>query len=303
MTTSADDSIRDALTEMDRDAAHSGTPSAYIRAIRTGAPGTRHRVTVNGVPVHITIRAPCPRSAHRAAASAASFAQLCAAMAMVDHVDGIQPELPAELAMAAWRKDGHDLRICRPGAAPSLRRARLRRRLTALSPVPLLAALVQPVAGGAVASLAFVPFPPIHTAAPPAPVVRELTGDIARPALPWLPGDHVQAPLSPLLPQPETAPTAPDAVPAASPSPTHTPATEGTPTPSPTVTAPQTTPSPEPTPTASTSPTESAEPTEPPAAEPTPTHHASSPAGHRRHHAHPRGRHHGQHPHGRGPRH
>lgn len=247
MSISVDDiSILDALTRLDADAAHSGAPVAYIHAIRTGAPGSRHRITVNGAPAHITIGTPAGESGPPRDA-ADSFTRLRNAMQAAT-IDGIQPQLPPEISMVTWRHNDQELRICAPGAAPTLRRARerVRRRLTALSPLPLLGTLTQPLTGSATAvGIALAPVvPPMHTTPPPVPVVRELGGEIARPELPYILGLHVTAPATPQLapmapappdeatapdisPRPTTDPTPPNRAPATTP----TPGTSTSPTP------------------------------------------------------------------------
>ncbi|MEV4672663.1 hypothetical protein AB0K34_13495 [Actinomadura sp. NPDC049382] len=218
MSISVDDiSILDALTRLDADAAHSGAPVAYIHAIRTGAPGSRHRITVNGAPAHITIGTPAGESGPPRDA-ADSFTRLRNAMQAAT-IDGIQPQLPPEISMVTWRHNDQELRICAPGAAPTLRRARerVRRRLTALSPLPLLGTLTQPLTGSATAvGIALAPVvPPMHTTPPPAPVVRELGGEIARPELPYMLGLHVTAPAAPRFApiKPPDEATAPDSSP------------------------------------------------------------------------------------------
>lgn len=187
MSANADDSsILDAFTTLEADAYNCSTPDGYIHAIRRGAPGSRHRVILDGHPTHITIgaRSTGPRRDRD------SYEELVAAMRAAVTETGIQPELPAEINMIVWQHEGREFRLCAPGSAAALRRARIRRRLSALSPLPLLGAITQPLAGSATAvGIAIAPIPPMHQPdAPPPPVVREMTGDIARPALPYAPG-------------------------------------------------------------------------------------------------------------------
>lgn len=254
MSISADDNILDAFAILDAAAVTSGAPTSFSRAVRTGTPGTRHRVTVDGVPAHITIRtqSPGPRR------DTECFTQLLAAMKAAT-VDGIQPELPAEISMVVWEHEGRELRVCAPGTAAAIRRARkrIRDRLTALSPLPLLGALTQPIAGSATAvGIAIAPvLPPANPTAPPPGIVREMTGDIARPELPYQPGTvpvpallGLTAPVLPTLPAPEQAapdqstqaPTGP--APDTAPSPTTAPAAAAPrePEPGPTVTGSET---------------------------------------------------------------
>jgi hypothetical protein len=166
--------------------------------------------------------------------------------------------MPAAISMVVWAHDSSELRICQPGTAPALRRARerIRRRLTALSPLPLLGALTQPIAGSATAvGIAVAPLaPPMHPAPPP--VIREMTGDIARPQLPYTPDTTgpgaypttpaFTVPTLPTLPAPAeaaaadtNAPPQPDPSPVATPNRPTAPEPTGTPSvePSPVVTS------------------------------------------------------------------
>jgi hypothetical protein len=286
MSISADDTIETAFAGID--AAHSGTPPTYITAIRTGTPGSRHHTTVAEIPAQITLgTAVGPSTSSRDIA--ASFAQLRDAMHAATQTaaatDGIQPQLPAEISMVTWRHNGQELRLAAPGAAPTLRRARLRRRLTALSPLPLLGALTQPLTAPVTAiGIAIAPvLPPVHQPDTPAPVVQEMTGEISRPQLPYTADAHASVPtLPPLLPHaepssaPDTAPTLAPLTVGTVPSPTPTgsvsspagvavPRVTSSPTPSPAITTPapsvepsgdtSVSPSPSPIPTPTVSPT------------------------------------------------
>ena len=205
----ADDSILDAFTDLEADAYGSSAPDSYIRALNRGALGSRHRITIDEDPAYITIsaRSTGPRR------DSDSFKELVAAMRAAVTETGIQPELPAEINMIVWQHEGREFRLCAPGSAAALRRARIRRRLSALSPLPLLGAITQPLAGSATAvGIAVAPvLPPVHQHDTPAPVVREMTGDIARPELPYAPGSVT--PASPSLPW-TIRPTAPKTPPA-----------------------------------------------------------------------------------------
>jgi hypothetical protein len=271
--------VHDIFAAFHADAVASGTPTAYVHAVRAGALGSRHSVIVGETPARITIRAHStgPRR------DAASFAQLRDAMTAAT-TDGIQPDLPPEIGMVVWQHHGREIRICAPGTAPALRRARtrIRRRLTALSPLPLLGALVQPVAGSATAvGIAVAPIPPIHHwPAPPQPIVRDMTGEIDRPLPPWLPAVHVHAqpgPLTPPVLPPAEISSSDEATPPAAPPPRRR--TRTTPPP------PPATPAPAPTTTeAATVPPEPVGATPPVAPDPTPEATAT---GRPNQHAHP----------------
>lgn len=195
MSLSADDAaiLEAAIAEFGTHTANSRTPSAFINALRHGAPGSRHDITVNGTAARITIGA---RGTPDASTEAAAFTQLRAAMTAAI-TDGIQPELPTEISMVVWEHEGREVRVCAPGSASTLRRARIRCRLSALSPLPFLGAITQPLAGSATAvGIAFAPvLPPVHHPDIPAiPVVREMRGEIDRPALPYAPGSVTPKP-------------------------------------------------------------------------------------------------------------
>lgn len=194
MSFQPDDSILEAFALMDEDADAVVIPGDYCRAVRTGAPGSRHRIPINKTTAHITIQAQSPNPRR----DVESYEQLKAAMTAAV-TDGIQPELPREIAMVVWEHEGRELRVCAPGTASDIRRARgrFRRGLSALSPLPFLGAITQPLAGSATAvGIAVAPvLPPVHhPAAPPAPIVRQLTGDVHRPAPPYAPGSVPRAP-------------------------------------------------------------------------------------------------------------
>jgi hypothetical protein len=253
MSFQPDDSILNALAFMDEDAEASVIPGDYCRAVRTGTPGSRHRITINKTTAHITIQAQSPNPLR----DVESFEELIAAMTAAV-TDGIQPELPREISMVVWHHEGREVRVCAPGTASDIRRARIRRRLSALSPLPMLGWLTQPLAGSATAvGIAVAPvLPPMHQHnIPAAPIVREMTGDIARPELPYAPGSVTPAPeglpwtFRPATPAPppleatarDTTPTAPTP-PLIHPTPTGTvppaarTATTPSPTPTPTLT-------------------------------------------------------------------
>lgn len=266
-------------------------PGAYLRALRTGTPDTCYRITIDGRDVYIVLaHPPGPVDPPR---ESESWAELCHAIATATGCDGIHPALPRELALAIWTDDnGHEITACRPGApVGAIRRARsrIRRRLTALSPLPLAGVLAQPLTGSAtLVGIALAPvIPPIHTTPPPAPVVREYAGEIDRPELPHIPGLRLTAatptPLAPLTPERPDDAAAPDT----SPRPTITPAA---PTTAPTTPAASPTPgvSTRPTPTSSPAPeTTSADPTpaptqpdQPPTDDTTPTAQPSPSSSH-----------------------
>ncbi|MGI5414298.1 hypothetical protein [Actinomadura luteofluorescens] len=195
MSLNADDAsfLDDAVNAFHSHTSNSGAPSAFVNALRNGPQGSRHDITVDGVPTRITLGAHRPPDSRR---ERAAFAELFTAMKAAQ-TDGIQPELPPEISMVVWEYQGRELRVCAPGSAPTLRRARIRRRLSALSPLPFLGAITQPFAGSATAvGIAFAPvLPPVHHPDLPAiPIVREMRGDIARPALPYAPGSVTPAP-------------------------------------------------------------------------------------------------------------
>lgn len=269
MSFQPDDSILDAFALMDEDADAVVIPGDYCRAVRTGTPGSRHRIAINKTTAHITIQAQSPNPQR----DVESYEQLKAAMKAAA-TDGIQPELPREIAMVVWEHEGRELRVCAPGTASDIRRARsrFRRGLSALSPLPLLGAITQPLAGSATAvGIAMAPvLPPVHQPdIPPAPIVREMTGDIARPELPYAPGSvaprlgalqwTVRTP-APTAPPPEAA--AKDTTPTQPRRPLVSPAPVVTPPP-----AARTAPSPAPTPTPTRE--EATAPTEDPTKAPT----------------------------------
>ncbi|TYK45230.1 hypothetical protein [Actinomadura decatromicini] len=270
MSISADDTgdhdlLAAAVHDWNAGSANSDVPAAFITALRTGTPGVRYQVTHDEHAVHVAVaRAGAPP--YNPDRERAIWQQLRVAMRDAT-LDGIQPELPCEFTMAVRQHDGREILLCRPGTALDLRRARerLRRRLTALSPLPLLGTLLQPVAGSATAvGIAIAPIPPIppHSPPPAPPVVREMNGEIARPPLPWLGASHPEhgiltPPTPPALPEPKDTPAvdtvSPPAVtptrrtaprqpagpkparePARAPAPSTTPPAMSTPTPAPT---------------------------------------------------------------------
>lgn len=244
-----DDELADAINGFfHHRATNSGVPPTYLRALRHGAPGSRHRITIKGRPVSIVLGHQLQRP-EDPAREKQSWIKLREAVALLrSGHDCTHLALPREVAGVVINVDGRQVRVLRP--APL--KGRLRRRLTALSPLPLLGALTQPIAGSATAvGIAVAPIaPPIHPAPPP--VVREMTGDIARPELPYTPGTTgpgaypttpaFTVPTLPTLPAPADAaaadtnvPPQPDPAPAvtptlsASPQPSSTPSIEPSP--------------------------------------------------------------------------
>lgn len=218
----AEQDAADVIDALDYYSDSCDVPGAYVRALRAGTPDTRYRITIDGRPVYIVLAAP-PGPVDPARESQ-SWAELCRAVDTAGQTgcDGIHPALPRELALAVWNHNGREITACRPGApVGAIRRARsrIRRRLAALSPFPLLGVLTQPLSGGATAvGIALAPvMPPVHAPQPPAPVTRDLGGEIARPELPHLPGLYPAATpapaLSPVVPAPPDESAASDTSP------------------------------------------------------------------------------------------
>lgn len=268
--------LTEAIAGLRRAADNSGVHPAYKRALRDGAPGTRHNITIGGHPVTIIV-AQQPHHPANPAREHASWIELREAVTgLLGTASGhhVAAMLPAEVAAAIWQHEGREVRAYHPGAASTLRRARsgIRRRLGALFPLPLLGTLTQPLTGSATAvGIALAPVvPPMHTTPPPAPVVRELTGEIARPELPYIPGLHLTAPpvttLAPMTPEPPDEATASDTNPRPTVDPTPqtaAPATPAAPVPEVSVT-PTPTVDPAPESTTTTSPPPAPAPTEQP---------------------------------------
>lgn len=212
----------------------------YLNVLRHGAPGTRIRLIIHKLPVTVTLAAPLGAEGGRDQ-ELRSWRDLRAAVAAAHHT-GIHPELPQEVAAITVTRDGHRVHIARAGTpACLLRRARkvVQRRWSALSPLPALCALTEPLAGSATAvGIAVAPvLPPIHPGTPPPAHVREMTGQYAGtsgyvPGTFNLPGHPVwAAPTPPLLPAPTAAAAAdhetvvPDRQPRVMPSAPSTPST------------------------------------------------------------------------------
>lgn len=306
--------LTEAVASLRRAAASSGVPPAYKRALRTGTLGSRHRVTIAGQLITV-ILADGQRHPADPARERASWIELRDAfLNLRDGTgDNVTSALPAEVAAAVWRRNGREVRAYQPGAAPALRRTRqrIRRRLTALSPLPLLTALIQPLAGSATAvGIAVVPVLPVP-APPPAPAVATpSTGDITRPQPPYTLADLLNTPPTPTTPPLDLPPaeaTAPDTTtpPPAVPLPTPSPSATPTPTISPTATAsPGTIPSPTPTPEQTTTVPQPIRTildtlTGTPTAEPSPTPQTSATSGPPRHGKHKGHRHRQGHGHGK----
>lgn len=297
--------------------AHASTPDRFTAWIRDRTIGTRCALTVHGAPATIT-SASTSTTAIDANAELRCWEQLRAAVhtALNGDTETAAAMLPPEVAAAEWVHHGKRTRIHQPGAATRALRC-ARRGLKALTPLPLLGALSQPLAGSATAVgllIAPIPFnaptdpPPFSMAVPG----RTLHGEIDRPAPngiadahPTTPAIGPGAPLLPaflprstLFPAPgdsterDAAPTPePDYTPAPSsqrtapalalPStPSSTPTADPTPSPSPTGLLDAESPSPSPSPTVTDTP--AVEPT----VSPSPVVTQSVKHLHRGHHGH-----------------
>ena len=176
-----------------------GLTAHFETFMRTRRPHTRCQLSVLGRTTTLTSASTGTGTADpdaekrcwkrlRAAIRAASEGNTSAAGAM----------LPAEIAAAEWDDDGHHIRIRRPGATTRAVRC-ARRGLKAMTPLPILTALSQPLAGGATAVGIF--FAPIPITAPDEPPPfsmpipgRTLHGEIDRPAPGSIAGTHPMSP-------------------------------------------------------------------------------------------------------------
>ena len=220
--------------------ADSRTPDDFTAWIRSRDVGTRCDLTIHGAPATIT-SASTNAGTFDATAEYRCWEQLRAAVqtALKGDTETAATMLPAEVAAAEWVHHGQRTRIHQPGAATRALRC-ARRGLKALTPLPLLGALSQPLAGGATAAgilLAPIPLPSGHEPPPismPFQPGRPLTGDILRPAPGSIAGTHPTtpavgpgAPLFPaLLPRATLLPAAGDSTErdtAPAPAPVYTP--------------------------------------------------------------------------------
>ena len=177
-----------------------GLTAHFETFMRTRRPHTRCQLSVLGRTTTLTSASTGTGTADpdaekrcwkrlRAAIRAAADGNTAAAGAM----------LPAEIAAAEWDDNGHRIRIRRPGATTRAVRC-ARRGLKAMTPVPVLTALSQQLAGGATAAgilLAPIPLPSGHEPPPismPYVSGRPLTGDIYRPAPGSIAGNHPTTP-------------------------------------------------------------------------------------------------------------
>lgn len=245
-------------------AAHSDAvhiPRAYLHVLRDGTPDGTYTISVGGQPVRVAVAADRRRCKHDPARERDSWQQLRDIVATTTCA-GIVLDLPQELVLAVWERDGHEVWACRPGTPTGImRKARQRRRrLTALSPLPLLGAFGQAVTSGTcAASFAFAPVlpsmplpdsdhgvysrPPAVAAHPQAQAPLPRPGEVVR-------TDVFLPPVaSPDYVRPESAPASPAASPApvVSSSPAASPPS-AEPSPSPSPTGGDATPSPAPNP-------------------------------------------------------
>jgi hypothetical protein len=265
--------------------AQAGTTSAFRNFFRTRAPGGHCTMSVLGQDTTLTAASNPTSGPADPATEYACWGQLRSAIRTANDGDIATAAtlLPLELTAAEWVQDGHTIRIRRSGTTTRALRC-ARRKLGAFTPLPLLATLTQPLAGGATAAgilLAPIPLPSPHEPPPismPA-LGRPLTGDVYRPAPATIPGAHPLTPAigpgAPLFPrastpvavQPadaagrDTAPTAPApqpytpppagqrTTPTVNPAPSTAPTVSPSPKPSPTTTGilDETSPSPSPT--------------------------------------------------------
>lgn len=154
--------LADLIAEFDADAATSDVPADYLAALRTGSPEGSYTVVVDDTRVRVAVlldRTTCAPDPDRENESWQQLRDIVATTTCA----GIVLDLPQELALAVWTRDGQEIWACRPGTPTgALRKARQRRRrLTALSPLPLLGAFGQAVTGGTcAASFAVAPVVP-----------------------------------------------------------------------------------------------------------------------------------------------
>jgi hypothetical protein len=249
--------------------ARSGTTAAFQNFMRTRQPRTRCQLSMRGQPTTLTSASTGTGTADPDAEQAC-WDRLTAALTAAEagNTSAAGTMLPAEIAAAEWHHNGHHIRIRQPGTASRAVRC-ARRGLKALTPLPLLGALSQPLAGGATAAgilLAPIPLTTPHDPPPysmPLPG-RTLHGEIDRPAPGAMAGAHPVtpavgpgAPLLPALPTPKPLILTPSdsAERDAAPTPVYSP------TPSSQRTAPASTPAPSPSPTKHATPMPSPSPT------------------------------------------
>lgn len=223
------------LTRFGDAAASAGVHSAYLVAIRDGAPGHPYRVPITrDLTVTLTITARGPgRPPYDTTRETESWQQLRAVITDI-HASGVtrvlHPGLPEEIATASWVRDGHRVRVARPGAP---RRA-ARSRWNAFTATPIVAALAEKAGqitiGGVTAAAFLVPVPPLTL--PPADHGRVQVDRLglgvghdhtspAPLALPEAFAPSMVSPLGPLLPEPRHD-TAQDEIPDPSPTPAVT---------------------------------------------------------------------------------
>jgi len=280
--------------------ADASTPDKFTAWIRDRTTGARCDLTIHGAPATIT-SASTNTTAIDATGELRCWKQLRAAVqtALNGDTETAAAMLPPEIAAAEWVHHGKRTRIHQPGAATRALRC-ARRGLKALTPIPVLGALSQPLAGGATAVgilLAPIPLPSPDEPPPFSMAVpgRTLHGEIDRPApgsvadahpattpavgpgAPLFPALLPRAPLFPAAgdstekdvaptpvpvytPPPATLRTAPPLAPTPPSTPTLTPTPSAAPTPTTTGILDETSPSPTPTDTGTPEPTVSPSP-------------------------------------------
>lgn len=311
------------LTRFGDAAASAGVHSAYLVAIRDGTPGHPYRVPITrDLTVTLTVTGCGPgRPPYDTTRETESWRQLRAVITDI-HASGVtcvlHPGLPEEIATASWVRDGHRVRVARPGAPRRAARA-ARTRWNALTATPIVAALAEKVGqitiGGVTAAAFLVPVPPL-TPAPGGHSHVHVDGlgyalDHTSPAPLALPEAFAppKVPLGPLLPEPrhdtaedetpDPTPTPAGASPVAGPLPAPSPQTSPTVTWSPTPAEPPDTTPPDDT-SKAPSPTATEEPAPAPSVSAPPPSRRVGPPPDRRHRP---GRRHGHRKHGHHHRH
>ncbi|MFG2001774.1 hypothetical protein ACGFNU_21745 [Spirillospora sp. NPDC048911] len=242
-------------------------PARMLRALRHGDGQSRHDVYIRGQRVQLITKT---SREHRL--TVAQETGIWEALLRV--IDDIQsapaapcggfsrhPELPAEIIVASWDRDGHRYYVCGDGAGEGLRASRRSiggwGSLAALLHIPSLAALTQraaellsgPVAQtastvavvGVVATASIAPShltdPPSEPAATPAPQARTAADPLLTSQhIPPRPGPAASptgrsAPRSEATPRQAATSTPPDATPRQEPSPAATPPPAPSPSP------------------------------------------------------------------------
>lgn len=188
----------------------------------------RHRITVHGIPVFIIVAQHLPKRLTPARAleiwEGLQHAVTDIEDAQATPCSGylLHPDMPAEIAIASWVRDGTAIYACRPGSGGLLRATRRRLgSIAVIAPIPLLAAgfnKLSPIVGaplaqaagaaGAVATvsvMAVTALPVVPPAGPPS-VVQTEEADLNEPVTAPSGGTPATRP-SPMLSSEAPAPT------------------------------------------------------------------------------------------------